>query len=188
MRAFIKTNLSSHFKDEAKSLINKLRGQISGKIKWQEPEDLHLTLEFLGEINSKEQTKAQKAIRKTAQELSQFSISFEKLKTFSKESQISHIYLSVRSNRLKLCRLQANLSRNLKELGFETEKRKYLPHLTLAQVKKIDKKSNRQIKQFIKQVKIDLPSLTVNELCLTQSLLKPEKACYNKVSSYPLTD
>ena len=125
MRLFIAINFPDAVKDRLESAVQALRRQ-GVKASWSRRENLHLTLEFLGEveraapvITAMERVKAQK-----------FSLRLTNSGRFRREGG-DIFWLGVARSE-PLMRLQAELHQSLRREGLRLEKRPYRPHLTLA--------------------------------------------------------
>lgn len=87
------------------------------------PNNIHLTLVFLGEIKEKDINKVKRILDKT--NISRFNFEIEHL-----EMLRDIIILKVKDNEI-LNSLYNSLVTSLWNSGFEIEKRKYFPHITL---------------------------------------------------------
>jgi 2'-5' RNA ligase len=106
------------------------RGGIVGA-RWLEPEDYHVTLRFIGDIDGG-------AARDIAETLGDIRrpkalVSFEGLSWFGGDKPRA-IVAKVRANPA-LMDLQADQERRLRRIGIEPETRKYTPHVTLARLR-----------------------------------------------------
>jgi 2'-5' RNA ligase len=98
---------------------------------WVPPEDLHITLRFLGEVEegkAEEVRAALASIRKQP-----FPVEIEGLGAFHKK-QGSVLWAGIASTR-KLTALAADINLAVERLGFEMPRIPYVPHITLARLK-----------------------------------------------------
>jgi len=123
MRAFTAIQFAEEVKDSLMKTIGLLKERSGGN--FTRRENLHLTLEFLGEIASP--AGAIRAMEKV--EAAPFALTIERLGSFSREGG-SIVWAGIREAP-ELMRLQSNLRENLAAEGFKTESRAYRPHLTL---------------------------------------------------------
>ena len=127
MRLFIAILFDEDTVDEIAALRDALHDE-AVKGSFTTRENLHLTLEFLGEVEPSRInaiTDILDEIRTKAFTLSMSSTSF-----FSRPDG-AICYLKVEEKK-ELMNLQHFLHQRLQEEGFEVEKRKYRPHITLA--------------------------------------------------------
>ncbi|MCL1901521.1 MAG: RNA 2',3'-cyclic phosphodiesterase [Firmicutes bacterium] len=126
MRLFIAINFQDSIKAELAKLRDKLKkSAIKGR--FSENENLHLTLVFLGECDTK-QTETIKTAMNDA-EFSPLFLGFDEVDFFKRLG--GDIYFVRLKENWQLLKLQAELSNSLVKEGFILEKRKYTPHVTL---------------------------------------------------------
>ena len=151
--------------------------------KWMHPEDLHITLKFLGEANEGSVT----ALIKKVSQLSlpkSFIIELGTIGFFGKYDQPRVLWVDVKK-RNELLRLQTEIEAALYTIGFEKEKRDYRPHMTLAKkwkgvsVLADDRRRTLQEKYSLKQ------RFSVQEITLFR--IHPNKTpSYEEVAKFPL--
>jgi 2'-5' RNA ligase len=81
--------------------------------------------------------------------------------------------------------LQKNIEDALEELGFESEKRVFSPHLTLGRIKYVT--NSEQFNQIInKYCDKYFQEITINKIILYESILKSEGPIYNPIKEFKL--
>lgn len=133
MRTFIGIRLDDCI-NEINSLMDRFRGQDS-KANYTKLNNIHLTLEFLGEIDA-EELRIIEDIFSTL-DFTEFSIEL-----FEVTNLRDLIIIKVKENK-HLNSLHYKLKQKLKENGFKLQNRKFFPHITLA------RKSNLEIDEVI---------------------------------------
>ena len=149
MRLFIAVCFSDEVKNILLETIKKLRGQtLSGN--FTRPENLHLTLAFIGESNKIE------AIRKAidACELPPFTITVGGFGNFG-----DLYWVGIEKNAV-LTTLAKDLHNNLRAGGFDIESRPFKPHITVA----------RQVKSpaFV-SLAVPTTTMTISHISLMKS-------------------
>ena len=142
MRLFIAINFSNETKHELIALCDKLR-EASTRGRFSLPENLHLTLAFLGECDAK-QTAAAKAAMDIAT-FNTFDLTIDSIGRFKRNGG-DLWWAGVRENK-ELQELHQKLTAGLSANGFECEERKYNPHITLGR-EIVTKAKARQIEPF----------------------------------------
>jgi len=127
MRLFIAINFNDETRSQLLALCDELRGK-SERGRYSLPENLHLTLAFLGECDAK-QTAAVKSVF-DAVNFEPFDITIDCVGRFKRDGG-DIWWAGVRENKV-LSELQRNLTSGLCSQGFNLDKRKYSPHITLA--------------------------------------------------------
>jgi len=126
MRLFIAINLSSDTRSRLLDLRDELRSN-SENGNFSKPKNLHLTLVFLGELEKKQVSQIKKIMGSLSSE--KFDLIFDRVGYFRRDSG-DIWWVGIRKNE-ELLKLQHSLKEKLVTAGFELEKRKYNPHITL---------------------------------------------------------
>ncbi|MBN2613874.1 MAG: RNA 2',3'-cyclic phosphodiesterase [Bacteroidales bacterium] len=113
------------------------------KIKWLEPDNLHLTLKFLGETKETMLQTIGDTLAIIASEQPVFDISIKGPGVFKSIVKPTVIWLGVEVNPI-LETLYSAINVQMEKLGFIPESRKFSPHLTIGRVKYIKEKSKLQ--------------------------------------------
>jgi 2'-5' RNA ligase len=113
-----------------------MRGGVVGA-RWLEPEDYHVTLRFIGDID----TRAARDIAETLGDIRRpkAQVRFEGLSWFGGDKPRA-IVVKVKPEP-GLMDLQAEQERRLRRIGVEPETRKYTPHVTLARLRGVGQTS-----------------------------------------------
>lgn len=117
---------------ELKAQLALLAGGIPG-VRWVAPENYHLTLRFIGEIErwrAEEADAALAAIRAPA-----FQLALRGVGHFEKAGRIAALWVGAERND-GLTFLQAKVETALQRAGFEPERRRFAPHVTLARTER----------------------------------------------------
>ena len=126
MRLFIAIN----FNDITRSRLLALRDELHGKAErgnFSAPENLHLTLAFLGDCDGKQTAAAKSAL--SAVRFEPFDIAALRVGRFKRDG--GDIWWVGLREEKPLLALQRNLSDRLAAAGFALERRKFNPHITL---------------------------------------------------------
>lgn len=126
MRLFIAINFNSDTRNRVLALRDALRSR-SERGNFSVPENLHLTLAFLGECDDKQITAAKAAMDTIRFE--PFRIDIERVGRFKRAG--GDIWWAGVHESKALLDLQRKLADRLIAEGFALEKRKYSPHITL---------------------------------------------------------
>jgi 2'-5' RNA ligase len=135
IRSFIAIELP----EEAKKGLARLRKGLERDehkfVKWVDPEGIHLTLKFLGDIPSRRVMEITEAMKKAVQGISPFSLEISGLGAFPNLKQVRVLWVGVGGELDRLSTLQQNVDSGLAALGFAKEERPFVPHLTLARIR-----------------------------------------------------
>jgi 2'-5' RNA ligase len=104
-------------------------------LRWVNPQGIHLTLAFLGEIDQPQLIAATAAVQATAQQSAAFSYRLTRLNIFGTPRQPNVLWMGIEETSGALKRLHSTLQQQLEQRGFSTDRRPFSPHLTLARGK-----------------------------------------------------
>lgn len=107
------------------------------------PDDLHITLRFLGETEPDQLGRIEQALNEVRAP-SAFNIEVSGLDRFGKKDK-AVLYAAVPSLR-KIALLVDDISRRLEPLGFVRESKPYIPHVTIARLR-----SERNVEDYIRR-------------------------------------
>lgn len=172
MRLFVAVSLPEVIKNRLKkvtTILNKYEG-----IKTVETKNLHLNLEFLGK-----KKKPDKIIRDLKDITFQpFILKTKQYGFFPSQNYIKVIWLGIEENH-ELEKLQEKVSKLTKN------NKKYIPHITLARVKKINEKQKKQLLKELQQNLVPKTSVEVKDFKLYQSKLTTIGPIYNVIQKFP---
>ncbi len=132
MRAFLSVNLDEKLRQEVGWIQNQLK-KIEG-FRWVNPERMHITLKFLGEITDSQVLELETALQPPPHKLQPFYISFQGIGAFPGEKNPRVLWLGVDQGAEELRKIHAFIQN---KLPFQVKKEKrFQPHLTLARRKK----------------------------------------------------
>jgi RNA 2',3'-cyclic 3'-phosphodiesterase len=134
-RCFIAVPLSPPASSVARRLVTQLQQQVPN-VKWMRPEEMHITVKFLGELDNRDLLRVGEELRRACAEVEPFSASLEGLGTFPKNKTPRVIWAGVQGGREYFEQLYHQLDQALVELGVPQEGKAYTPHLTLGRVGK----------------------------------------------------
>jgi RNA 2',3'-cyclic 3'-phosphodiesterase len=150
-------------------------------INWVEPESFHLTLKFLGDVESFYINSINMLLSHLSSKHQPFNLHFNKLGFFGNILQPRVIWFNFRpSGELNL--LQQSVDHTLNELGFEIENHAYKPHLTLGRVKRM--KDNNEFSQMVNSQPEYTGSIKIQRFQLIESVLKPSGPVYTTITEF----
>jgi 2'-5' RNA ligase len=142
MRLFIAIQLPSKIEKEIGKLQDKFK-KISAKdkISWVKPENVHVTLKFLGETDLKYTGKIISVMEKAVSGMERFDILIEDTGVFPSAKNPRVMWIDCKDEGENITAIKRRLDRGLKRLGFGVEKKKFQPHLTIARIRHLSKDS-----------------------------------------------
>ena len=168
--------------EEIKNQLTELCFGLPGA-KWVDPEQMHITLKFVGEVDGAVLREAREALEAIA--LDPFEVVVKGMGFFPPRGQPKLIWAGVESND-HLVQLRNKIESTLVRAGLKPEKRKFAPHIRLANVKMTP--PNRLVNYLGQFSLLKLPPFEVSEFCLYSSFLSTERAIHEIDTVYPLID
>ena len=104
-------------------------------VRWTNPEKIHLTLKFFGNIEESRIDPIFKAIEEPIRNTPPFSIKVRGVGAFPHLRNARVIWIGLLDERETLTSLQKEIEAYLEKIGFQPEDRPFRPHLTLGRVK-----------------------------------------------------
>jgi 2'-5' RNA ligase len=178
MRTFIAIDLS----DENKTTVAKLQDELKktqADVKWVEPENIHLTLKFLGEVTDEYVGKVKDALDRVAAGLKPFELSLSGIGAFPKLDYPRVIWAGVEKGKEETEGIAKKVEDELEKIGFAREERPFAAHLTIGRVRSGKNKEALKVKlsELNRPDKPGNPQ-PVSQLILYQSKLSPKGPTY----------
>ncbi len=180
-RLFVAANIPDEIKEQIISIrSNNYRG--SENIKWEKKEKFHFTLKFLGDVDESRNQEILSLLSGTLKNQKKIECVFDKFGFFYKNRSPKILWLGLKHNS-QLASLALNIDESLSEMGFDREKRKFKPHLTILRIK-----GNENLSELMKFRDINLSDLSFfcDEVSLIKSVLKPESSVYYNIEKFKL--
>jgi 2'-5' RNA ligase len=172
VRAFIAVELSPRVITRASKLIDALR-ITDAEINWVRPEQMHLTLKFLGDVPDTETPDICRVVDQVAADFEPFEIICRGAGAFPNAADPRTLWIGIQDGADELKKLQAAIDDAFKtKLGYGKEQRAFHPHLTLGRVKHIPPDKRGQLTELVeKHANFDADLAIVDEVVTFASFL-----------------
>ncbi|MCF8302394.1 MAG: RNA 2',3'-cyclic phosphodiesterase [Bacteroidales bacterium] len=154
------------------------------KIKWVDPENVHLTLKFFGETNEDLIPDIIEQLDDAAQLASPFSLHIHDVGIFGSSYKPRVIWFNIEEEE-QLQALAKNIQDNLKTLGYEPDRQNFVPHLTIGRIKHLKDRHFFQ-KRIDEHKEKSIQHVDVNEFYLMESILRSQGPLYKVVEKFTL--
>ena len=190
IRSFIAIELPGGLKLELTQLQARLKVDNQLRIKWVDPNGMHLTLKFLGNIEPKMIDPITEAMNEAAQKVPPFTLDVQQLGAFPNLKRVQVVWLGLGGEIDKIKQLNQFVEVNLARVGFAPEQRPFKPHLTLARLGNEASPDERQrFGELIASTRFETnQSIKVASINLMRSQLTREGAIYSRISSAELLE
>ena len=188
IRAFIAIELPAEIKASLAELEQSLRSGGPQSVKWVDPEGIHLTLKFLGNVSPDRLPRITEAISGAVGGVSPFRLQLAGLGLFPGPGQPRVIWVGLEGDVERLTSLQRRIDDALSPLGFSRESRDFAPHLTLARMREgTPKPAGRRFgERVLSAVFEPPPPFGVDSISLMRSRLTPSGAIYTRIDAFLL--
>jgi len=168
-----------------KGLLELLRvDMIEEKIRWVNPEILHITLSFLGDTSEEQVNYISEQLEKIGSGYSSMDLHFKELGVFPNLRKPRVFWVGMERNEL-LENLQGEIEVKLRDYGINRENRPFKPHLTIARIKRID--DIDKLKYWLQKYKGETIQKTkIGEVIYYESRLTSNGPLYNSIKKFPL--
>jgi 2'-5' RNA ligase len=180
IRTFIGVDLGKAIRDRAIALQGTL-ARTGTEVKWVEPENLHVTLLFLGEVDDRDLPDVCRIVSEGTQLHAPFLMSVETVGCFPNPRRPRTLWVGVGEGTQALCALHDALETPLLDLGYRREERRYTPHITLGRVKS-DRPTEKLTAALAKEAGWKGGEITVREIEVMSSELTSKGPIYTVLS------
>jgi 2'-5' RNA ligase len=177
VRAFLAIDIDESTRGELVSAQSALP-KAGIRLKLVEPQNLHLTLKFLGEVSEDKIAEISETLTNTTTGFQEFEMQVKGLGAFPSLHRPRILWAGIAEGRERVVELQRRLDASLQPVGFPPE-RDFHPHITLARVKFV---RGGELASFIRGASTkEFGTTRVGEVTLVQSTLTPKGPIYTKL-------
>jgi len=145
-------------------------------VKLVEPENIHITLKFLGDTNEEYADRIDEIMKDAVKDSNPFEIKLKGAGVFPNQNYIKVMWIGM-ENGEQIGEIANKIDEKISELGFEKERRRFSAHLTIARVKSA--KNKEKLLELIEKYRdIEFGSLKVDTIKLKKSELTPKGPIY----------
>ena len=137
------------------------------KVRWVMNGKMHLTLKFLGNTTQGSIDNLNEALFNVVKSAKVINLSITGTGAFPVKGRPNVLWLGIKGDIDELKQLTVNINNSLEPLGFITEKRDFLPHVTIARIKSNQKKIPN-ISNYLNTTFTELP-MKIVKISLVQS-------------------
>jgi len=158
----------------------------AGRIRWVRAEAMHLTCTFLGDIEQEQIEPIGAAMSAAAASVDPFVTSLDGVGAFPDFRRPRVVWVGYADGEQETIELKSRLDETLEPLGFEPERRRFHPHLTLGRVKEAG--DRRALEHAASEWVIPFENWVTGELVLFRSILSRQGASYEPLVRVNLGD
>ena len=178
MRAFVAVELEEEIKKSLSRVQTELR-KLDEDIKWVHPQNMHLTLRFLGETVEQKIPLIIQLLKEAAGGKRPFTVEIKDIGGFPSLESPKIIWAGIEKGKEELTLLALAVEDTLVKLKFPKENRAFSAHFTLGRVRYI--KNRQSFQEKIRQIQFRPLTQEVKSLILFKSTLTPKGPIYDKL-------
>jgi RNA 2',3'-cyclic 3'-phosphodiesterase len=179
MRAFVALELPGLLKDRLLE-ISELLYTDDARVNWVKQKNMHLTLKFLGDINSRQADSVSDTLMDIGKRWGKQKLVFGKLGAFPSRNRPKVIWVGI-DNIDELSEIHGLIDDSTYNVGIERDNRGFSPHLTLGRVKDLNRDS--ELVSKLKSVNVETVEYEIDRLTLFKSELTKSGPIYTPVKS-----
>ncbi len=187
MRCFIAIEIPEDIRAGLADLQKELAGKADvrkGDVKWVEPESMHLTLKFLGEVPDNQIAEVCNITKERAGRYQGFDFAVREAGSFGGRSA-RVLWVGAGLDCPELLELQQDLEDELADAGWPRENRQFSGHLTLCRIR--TSKAGEKLGTLIEEYKdYDLGTVHAGSITVFESQLTPQGPLYTPLGNYKL--
>jgi 2'-5' RNA ligase len=173
LRTFIAVPLPPEVTQAATKLARDLSAVADG-IKWVEPQSMHLTLKFLGNITDTDSYEVCQAVTRAAEKFEAFDFRCAGAGAFPSLSRPRTIWIGGGEGSEQIAALARAVDDALFELGYRREPKRFTPHLTIGRVKTPGRQLEALSRLLAERADFDAGVAYVDEVVIYSSDLTPQ--------------
>jgi RNA 2',3'-cyclic 3'-phosphodiesterase len=177
IRTFIAVEMDAQIRRGAQRLVDKFRATGAG-VSWGAPENMHLTLKFLGDVSVDDVTHVCQAVREAVSDVAPFSLQIRGAGAFPDLRRPRVFWLGAGDGQQAMATLAERIESALSDLGFAREGRPFQSHLTLGRVRRGGAEMAALARLVEQNAAVDLGQTPIDEVVVFSSELKPTGAVY----------
>lgn len=185
MRLFYCFELPQAVRAELDQIAQPLR-RAEARVSWVRPENFHITLKFLGEVEPSHVAALTALGAQIAPQFPKSEITFDIVGAFPDTRRPRVLWIGSQHAPQAIFDLHAHLERELMKMGFEAE-RHFAPHVTVGRVKDEHTAHVGQLAKMISQIAPFACRAQITKLTLMESKLSPSGAIYTPVATWELS-
>lgn len=184
-RLFIAIDIPNEIRALLSEAVEELRGSLVSA-RWVRPENLHLTLKFVGYYDREKLERLQAEVRKAAERGLKFAVRFGRPGAFPSASRARVVWIGMAEGSEEAGKIASKLDARLEKVGVMREGRAFAGHLTLARLKQPADCSDYLVMLGNNLEGLENIPFDVSEVVLYESVLGPKGPTYTPLERIEL--
>jgi 2'-5' RNA ligase len=188
VRAFVAVDLGDEAKDAVCAIQRQLEEVVPrGSVRWTKPDQLHLTLWFLGNVPAPRLPELCQAVGGGLTGVARFRLRLGSLGAFPSPRAPRVLWVGLEGDLPRLLEVQGRVARAAGAFGDHQEARPFHAHLTIGRVNRPEAPVGRAWQAFVAKRPAPAPcEREIGAVRLIRSRLRPDGAEYLELASFAL--
>lgn len=163
------------------------RPELRSALRFPRPEQLHLTLRFLGEVADARVPDLEAALHAAVAWQPTFELALAGAGCFPGPARPRVVWVGLRGGVDELGAVQARVADACTPFAAAPEDHGFSPHLTIARVREVGRRERAALAEVLEELRIPAPAAWLaDHVRLVRSELRPDGPVYTTVASMPL--
>lgn len=185
VRTFVAVEAGPAVRAHAARLIEQFSAAGAG-VKWVAPENLHLTLKFLGDVEQQDIPRVCEAVQRAVAEIPPFEFEIRGAGAFPNLRRPRTIWLGAGRGEDQMADLAHRVDKALQKLRFPREDRRFQAHLTIGRVRTPAPELAELAEMLGAAADAEVGTMAVEEAVVFSSDLRPTGPVYAPLCRAPL--
>jgi 2'-5' RNA ligase len=188
IRAFVAIELEAGLVQEVVRIQERLQRSLpAGGIRWLRPDQLHLTLRFLGQTDSNRLGELEERLRTSCATTPSMRLKLRGAGCFPSVLRPRVLWVGIEGETERLLLVQRQVMIATEGFGDHIEERAFQPHLTIGRAPADQSRRLAGLREALGKAQTSLAvEWAVSKIHLFQSTLRPEGALYKDLAAIPL--
>jgi len=179
MRLFVAIELLDSARQSLTGVQEALRPKCPD-VRWVRPEQLHLTVKYLGDVDDRDAAGVSEAISRAGSASKSFAMSVGECGCFPEWGSVRIVWAGVQEPSGLLASCVEATEGELESVGFAREERSFSPHITIGRMR--EDRSRGGMRSLVEAFHHEAVKQSVSSLTLMASVLSPKGPTYSVVS------
>lgn len=173
IRTFVAIDVDAPLRRQVQDLIKTLSNTCTG-VSWVAPQNVHLTLKFLGDVEDKDVYDVCRTVESAVAAWSPFRVPCRGVGAFPNLDRPRTVWLGLEDRDDRLAELQQAVENAFAKKGYPRETRPFRPHITIGRVRPHQRRLEKLIAQLKSPAGAEFGALPVEQCVVFSSELTPE--------------
>jgi RNA 2',3'-cyclic 3'-phosphodiesterase len=185
IRSFLAFELPPEIKEQVRRVSEELK-KSRLDIRWVKPENIHLTIVFLGDLQEQDISPIEREVEKVCSGAHPFDFRLKGFGVFPDRRRPRIFWVGLDGDIERVSTFKDALCERLAPFNIKEENRQFKPHLTLGRFKNPGR-ADAKLEEILKgHEDFSSPAFQSKELILFKSDLKPQGPVYTKLDEWEL--